>query len=104
MAPALIAPTTAPSSSTLVRAMTSVSGSSRRMCPVAVMPSITGMSMSMSTTSGCSSRAIFSACAPSAASPTTSNSGSSERNMRRPWRTTLWSSASRMRIVITLVL
>src|SRR5207247_5382220 len=40
------------------------------------------------------------ASSPSAASPTTSTSGWSSRNIRRPCRTTAWSSAIRTRIGI----
>src|SRR5262249_24724177 len=90
------------SSNTVVRATTSVSGSSRRITCVAVIPSIAGMSRSMSTTSGCDSCATRTASAPSWASPTTSNSGSSVRNVRSPCRTTAWSSAMRMRMAIAL--
>src|SRR3990172_5021907 len=99
MAPAFTAPTTEESSRTLVRAMTSVSGSSPRIASVAATPSITGISRSIRITSGRSSLALLSACAPSSASPTTSSSESSARNIRKPWRTTLWSSAIRTRIV-----
>src|SRR5215204_1985856 len=55
MAPALIAPLTAASSSTLVSATTSTSGSSLRMASVAAMPSIFGIKRSIRTTSGLTS-------------------------------------------------
>src|SRR5260221_355117 len=56
---------------------------------VAQIPSITGMSRSISTTSGRSRCESSTASAPSDASPTTANSGSRPRNMRSPSRTTL---------------
>src|SRR5579884_4204467 len=59
---------------------------------VAVIPSVPGISRSISTTSGRRALAIWIASAPLAASPITSSSGSSLRNMRNPCRTTLWSS------------
>ena len=49
--------------------------------------------MSISTRSGASSRHAWSASRPSAASPTTSRSGCASRIMRRPARTSAWSSA-----------
>jgi len=52
------------------------------------------------TTSGLSSRASLTASRPSPASPTTSNPGRSSRIFRRPWRTRVWSSANRMRMVL----
>jgi hypothetical protein len=99
MAPALMAPATEASSSTLVSATTSVLGSSRRISPVASMPLITGISRSIRTTSGSRRRAIRRASSPLDASPTTSRSGSNSKTIRSPWRTTLWSSVIRSRIV-----
>src|SRR5215207_8919771 len=108
MAPALTAPVTEAPSRTLVKAMTSTSGSSVRMVLVDSRPSMTGIRRSISTTSGLSSRAIAKASWPSWASPTTWMSGSRERNMRSPWRTTPWSSVIRTLIAMasptTLVL
>ena len=57
-----------------------------------------GMSRSMSTTSGWSRRARATPSEPSAASPTTSMSSWRSKNVRRPIRTTAWSSTSRTRI------
>src|SRR4051812_37505613 len=68
---------------------------------VASMPSSSGMRMSMSTTSGSRSLAIVTAWAPSAASPTTSRSSSASRIILNPARTSAWSSAIRMRTVIS---
>ena len=77
----------------------SVSGRSALIRPIAVTPSMFGMSRSMSTTSGSSRRAIATPSDPSVASPTTSMSGCSSKNMRRPIRTTEWSSTMRTRMV-----
>jgi hypothetical protein len=99
MAPALMAPATEASSSTLVSATTSTSGISRRISLVASMPSITGISRSISTTSGTRRRAMATASSPLPASPTTWRAGSSSRNPRSPRRTTLWSSVIKTRIV-----
>src|SRR5262249_53567864 len=71
-----------------------------RMTPIASIPPMTGIRMSIRTTSGASSPASSTAWAPFSASPTTSRSGSRFRDMRRPWRTTLWSSAITLRIPI----
>src|SRR4051794_26098437 len=68
---------------------------------VASMPSSSGMRMSMSTTSGSRSSAIVTAWAPSEASPTTSRSSSASRIILNPARTSAWSSAIRMRTVIS---
>src|SRR3954452_17849933 len=68
---------------------------------VASMPSSSGMRMSMSTTSGSRSLAIVTAWAPSEASPTTSRSSSASRIILNPARTSAWSSAIRMRTVIS---
>ncbi len=54
--------------------------------------------MSISTTWGCSFSASSTAAAPSAASPTTSKSGSEESSKVNPDRTIVWSSAISTRI------
>ena len=61
---------------------------------VASSPSISGMRMSITTTSGFSARTCSSACAPVAASPTTSMSSRESSSARNPARTIGWSSAS----------
>ena len=88
IAPARTAPVTEASSRTLVSAMTSVSGNSDLMVFVASMPSITGISRSIKTTSGLSSRAMATASSPFSASPTNTMSESRERNILKPWHTT----------------
>ncbi len=65
---------------------------------VASIPSTPGMRMSISTTSGRSSRASATASSPSSASPTTSRSSCTSRIARKPARTSVWSSATRTRI------
>src|SRR6266853_629504 len=65
---------------------------------VASMPSTPGMRMSIRTTSGCSVRTASIAVGPSAASPTTSRSGWASRIIRKPARTSAWSSTMRTRI------
>ena len=67
---------------------------------VATMPSVPGMRTSMRTTSGRSRPVWRTASAPSTASPTTSRSGCACRIMRKPMRSSSWSSASRMRMLI----
>ncbi len=67
-------------------------------CRVASTPSIRGIRMSISTTSGCSARTWSSACRPSPASPTTARSCSASRIIRKPVRSSGWSSTSRTRI------
>src|SRR4051812_16779190 len=59
------------------------------------MPSMPGILTSMRTMSGFSSSARSTPSAPSAASPTTSMSSCTSRKVRRPRRTTWWSSTSR---------
>src|SRR3954465_10393936 len=67
----------------------------------ASVPASPGSRMSMSTTSGSRSSAIVTAWAPSEASPTTSRSSSASRIILNPARTSAWSSAIRMRTVIS---
>src|SRR3990172_3227816 len=64
----------------------------------AASPSISGMEMSMTMTSGVRLRANSTASRPLEASPTTSMSGSMSRRARSPERSTAWSSARRTRI------
>ncbi len=61
---------------------------------VAAMPSMTGILMSISTTSGAVFLATATASAPSAASPSTTRSGSESMSSRNPARTMAWSSAT----------
>src|SRR5439155_24631999 len=72
-----------------------VPGRSRRSRRVASIPSSTGMLMSISTTSGCSSRARSIACCPSFAVPTTSIRSSGERMASSGRLKRRWSSAIR---------
>ena len=67
---------------------------------VASMPSISGMRMSISTTSGVSRRALSTACVPSEHSPTTSMSSSASRIIRKPARISAWSSTSSTRMLM----
>ena len=64
------------------------------MRPVASRPSILGIWTSISTTSGRSCRVTATAWSPSLASPTTSMSSSASRIIRKPARTSAWSSTS----------
>ena len=68
--------------------ITFTSGHSARICRVASIPFMPGMLMSMSTTSGCNSFVRSTPALPSAASPTTSRSGSARSIWARAWRTT----------------
>src|ERR1700694_2680764 len=65
---------------------------------MAAMPSPSGISRSIRTTSGSTLAATARAVSPPSASPTTSMSGWSSRNARRPSRTTAWSSTSSTRM------
>src|SRR3954447_7968830 len=98
-APARTAGSTVRSSAKLVSTRIRVAGQRARICLIASMPSSRGMTRSSRTTSGSVRATSSTASAPSAASPTTSTSSWSSRNVRRPWRTTAWSSASATRIV-----
>ena len=66
---------------------------------VACSPSSPGIRMSISTTSGVSSRTSRTASAPSAASPTTSMPSWASSRAANPARTRAWSSASSTRII-----
>ena len=67
---------------------------------VASIPSMPGMRMSISTTSGRSRRAASTASAPVAASPTEARSGAVSTRMRKLPRTRAWSSATSTRMVM----
>jgi len=67
---------------------------SAAICLVASSPSVPGIRMSISTTSGLCRRASVNASAPSAASPTTVMSAWASSSARNPARTSAWSSAS----------
>ncbi len=101
LAPARSASTTYSSRSKVVSTST-LAGPSRpgpAIRRVASTPSIRGIRMSISTTSGCSARTWSSACWPSPASPTTTRSDSASRIIRKPVRSSGWSSTSSTRIV-----
>ena len=65
---------------------------------VAAIPSSCGMRMSISTTSGTSSRASETASTPVAASATTRKPGWESNRCASDWRSSFWSSAIRTRI------
>src|SRR5918994_360176 len=100
LAPGRIASKTYSSTSNVVRMTMRAPDncSSAAMARVAVRPSVPGMRMSMSTTSGVSRRTSCTASSPSAASPTTSMSSWASSRARKPARTRAWSSASTTRI------
>jgi hypothetical protein len=87
------------SSSNVVSMITRVAGDSAAMVWVASMPSMPGMRMSITTTSGRSRLVSWTAWAPVPASPATSTPGVPSMTMRRPARISGWSSASTTRIV-----
>ena len=96
LAPARRASTTYSSMSNVVSMRTrDRQPGSARMRRVASMPSTPGIRTSMSTMSGRVDATRLTASAPSSASPTTSRSGSVSRIIRRPRRTSAWSSAMR---------
>src|SRR5262245_1999005 len=86
------------SSRKLVRTMTRVPGTRCRSARIAATPSSSGMTRSIRTTSGCSSAARASPSAPSPASPAISIPSCRSRKLRKPSRTTAWSSTIRTRI------
>ena len=101
LAPARSAWTTFSSASNVVRTRTVASARGRpRIRRVASTPSMTGIRMSITTTSGRRRRRRRPRL-PSAASPTTSISGWSSRIIRNPVRTSCWSSTSRTRMVMS---
>src|SRR6266404_1225212 len=67
---------------------------------VASKPLSSGMAMSMTTTSGRSCFAIWTAWRPFSASPTMAMSGSASKSTWNPCRTMAWSSASRTVILL----
>ncbi len=96
LAPARSASTTYSSMSNVVSMRTrDRQPGSARMRRVASIPSTPGIRTSMSTMSGRVDATSVTASAPSSASPTTSRSGSVSRIIRRPRRTSAWSSAMR---------
>src|SRR5918999_4183123 len=92
----MASPTRAWVSST-VSMTTRALGTVREIAWVARMPPRTGMRTSISTTSGLTSSARWTASWPSLASPTTSNSASRASAALMPSRVSGWSSATRMR-------
>src|SRR6478736_119339 len=73
--------------------MTREPGTSCVIWRVASRPLSCGIAMSMTMTCGCSFLASWRAWRPVSASPSTSMSDSTASSERRPWRTTVWSSA-----------
>jgi hypothetical protein len=102
LAPARIAPTTSSSVSKVVSmtTRTPAMSSSVVIWRVAVMPSMSGMRMSIKTTSARLERVSETASAPVAASATTVRSGAESMSTLNPARMRAWSSASTTRIVI----
>src|ERR1700693_799340 len=82
----------------MLRITTPTAGCDATIRRVASMPFIFGMPISITTTSGISSPVNCTVSRPSAASPTTVMSGCFSSSARRPSRTTVWSSANRMRM------
>jgi len=78
-----------------VTTITDVSGSSPLIAPVASMPSMRGMAMSIRTTSGRCSRASSTAARPSPARPTTTIRSSVERIASSASAKSRWSSTIR---------
>jgi hypothetical protein len=70
----------------------------RVICRVASSPSIPGIRMSISTTSGAFSATAATAPAPFAASPTTLMPSAASRITQKPARTSSWSSTTSTRI------
>src|SRR5579872_2419285 len=81
-----------------------VRGLAARMRRAASMPFRFGMPISIITTSGICSSARRILSRPSAASATTAISGCFSSRARKPSRTTMWSSANKMRMGVTWVL
>ncbi len=93
LAPARSASYTYSSRSKVVSTSTRAAEPAARMRRVASMPSTSGIRTSINTTSGENLVAALTACSPLAASPTTVMSGSASRIIRKPVRTSDWSSA-----------
>src|SRR3954452_8780777 len=87
----------------MLRMPTAVPGHPATMRRVASMPFMFGIAISMMTTSGACSSARRTLSRPSAASATIAISVCFSSRARRPSRTTVWSSASSMRMGILLV-
>src|ERR1700677_4130017 len=98
-APAASASYTYWSRSNVVSITTRTPEPAPRICRVASSPSITGILMSISTTSGWCSSTAATASLPSAASAATSSPADS-RISRKPLRTSAWSSAITTRTVL----
>src|SRR5215207_920505 len=101
LAPACNASNTYSSRSKVVSMITRTSASfrSEAIRRVASRPSTSGMRMSIRTMSGWSARARSTASAPVEASPTTSMSSARSSSIRKPERTSAWSSASSTRML-----
>src|SRR5215469_6622356 len=87
------------SRSKVVRMRILLAGAAAVIAAVAWIPFMPGIRTSISTTSGCRALGMRTPVAPSAASPTTSMSGSASRIIRKPRRSRDWSSTSRTRIM-----
>ena len=96
-APARTAANTVSSSSCIVSTSTATCGAASTMRRVASTPSMPGMLMSISTTSGWSERAAATAASPESASPTTTTSLAVSSSARSPARNAGWSSATSTR-------
>src|ERR1035437_3797907 len=83
----------------MLSASTRVRGESSMRRRVASMPFSSGMATSITTTSGFSFWASSTASRPLPASPAISISGCAARIIRKPWRTSAWSSAKRILIM-----
>src|SRR5437867_5294205 len=89
--------------SNVVRISTLVPGAASTICRVASMPSMFGILMSISTTSGLSLIACLTASAPSMAWATTSTLSSSDSRLASPVRKSVWSSTMRTRAALAMV-
>src|SRR5712691_8926782 len=78
----------------MLRIRTAVEGAFLRISRVACTPSRPGMDMSITTTRGANFSAMWMASTPVPASPMTWISGSSSRILRKPLRTSWWSSTN----------
>src|ERR1017187_3591884 len=87
----------------MLRITTAVRGLAARTRRVASMPFMLGIAISITITSGNCSSASRTQSRPSPASATTTMSDCRSRSARRPSRTTVWSSAKRMRMGIVSV-
>src|SRR5688572_18771199 len=87
----------------MLRARTLVCGCDSAMRRVASMPLSSGIATSMTTTSGFSCSVMVTASRPLPASPTISMSAWAPRIIRKPWRTTAWSSANKIRVFLLIL-